>query len=200
MDAEIKDARIVVEHLLRPVSMVHVPIDNEDFWQLVPLLDVPGGNGHVVQQAEPHRSVGRRMMAGRADRAKCIADFARKHGVNRGENPADRLGGHRVRRFADRRVVGVGIRVSPVDLPLELVEMRRRVNRLQPLVARRPRGDDGQFLHQPHTAEPRVDRQQPLGPLRVSGSRFMPEIDVAIDKAGFLGRLRRRGFLGRHGV
>ena len=63
---DVEDVRIVPEDLLGPVAVVHVPVDDQHAL-------AEGGtrgrrDGHVVEEAEPHGAVGRRVVPRGADR------------------------------------------------------------------------------------------------------------------------------------
>ena len=60
---DVEDVGVVPEDRLRAVAVVHVPVDDQD-----PLTQCGargGGNGHVVDEAEAHRPVGRGVVARR---------------------------------------------------------------------------------------------------------------------------------------
>ncbi len=97
MDTEVKHVRVVVENLLRAVAVMHIPVDDQHLRKFVLLLDVAGGDGHIVQQAEPHGPVARGVMAGRADGTKRIVDFTCDDGINGRQNAPRGRDGHRVR-------------------------------------------------------------------------------------------------------
>jgi hypothetical protein len=74
--AEIKDAVVVVEDVLRAVTVVIVEIDDENAADVVNLLQVTRGDGDVVEDAEPHAAIACRVMAGRAHRAERVLHTA----------------------------------------------------------------------------------------------------------------------------
>ena len=69
---------IVQKDGLRPIAVMHVPIDNE--YLLHVLLQfgpsVRGGNGDIVNEAVSSRHTGFGVMAGRANYGKAVVDFA----------------------------------------------------------------------------------------------------------------------------
>jgi len=81
MERDQEDARIALERVLRPVAVVDVPVDDRDS---------PGAGGarrasrdrDVVQHAEPHRALGRRVVPWRSNQRE-RAGRRRRHEVAR---------------------------------------------------------------------------------------------------------------------
>src|SRR5690606_455338 len=53
VDGDVEDALVLEEHLLCPVAVMDVPVD--DGHGLAPGTDAGGGHGDVVEGTEPHR-------------------------------------------------------------------------------------------------------------------------------------------------
>ena len=107
VDREEADALVGVEHVLRAVAVVDVPIDDQHAVEPVLVDRDAGGDGHVVEQAEAHRAVGERMVPGRPHEAERRAVLAGEHAVDRvarraGREPRD------VERGGADHGVGIG--------------------------------------------------------------------------------------------
>jgi hypothetical protein len=72
---------------------MHVEIDNGNAADAVTLPGVVGADGDVVEQAEAHRPVGLRMMAGRTNRAEYIPRLAAYHRIHAGDHGSRRAQG-----------------------------------------------------------------------------------------------------------
>ena len=81
MRAEVEDGRILVERLLRPVSMVDIPVDDCHPFKVVFSLYIAGGDGHVVEYTEAHSPSWGCMVTGWSDGAECEVRTAGEHGV-----------------------------------------------------------------------------------------------------------------------
>ena len=81
---DVEDARVVVEHVLDAVAVVHVPVKDHDALGALRLEGVLGGHGHVVEDAEPAGLVLLGVVAGRADDggAAVGGGVAVEHGVD----------------------------------------------------------------------------------------------------------------------
>src|SRR5687767_7429241 len=83
MGREIKDGIILPENILRAVTMMDVPIDDEDVFHAVLDLSIPCGDCGIVEQAKSHGVVRRRMMTGRTDKRESSTAGFSKHGIDR---------------------------------------------------------------------------------------------------------------------
>ena len=83
---------------------MHVPIDDQHAIELMLVASDAGRDGDVVEQAEAHRPLGERMMAGRPHEAQRRLRFAREHAIDRIARRAGGQLGHVERRGADDRV------------------------------------------------------------------------------------------------
>ena len=52
MERDVKHPWVVVEHVLGPVSVVHVPVQDQDPLQSVLLHRILGGDCHIVHHTE----------------------------------------------------------------------------------------------------------------------------------------------------
>src|SRR5436305_1027150 len=64
------DARLFIENILRPVAVMHVPIDDEETCQLMSRLRMVRGQGNVIEKTETHARGWCRMMPRWADEAE----------------------------------------------------------------------------------------------------------------------------------
>ena len=60
--------------------MMNIPIDNDDTLSFAPKFRC--GNGNVVHQTEPHRSIGQRVMPRRANEGECSLRSTRVNLIN----------------------------------------------------------------------------------------------------------------------
>jgi hypothetical protein len=97
-------ARVVAEGFLGAVAVVDVEVDDGDPLQPVHVERVAGGDGDVVEQAEAHRLVRARMVAGRADRAEGVVDRAGDDVVGGGQRQAGGAQGGAVAVLAQQGV------------------------------------------------------------------------------------------------
>jgi len=89
-----EDLRGIIEYLLRAVSMMVVPVDDQNSATVVDALAVPGGYGYGVEVAvSVLAALVMGMMTGGADRTEGIGDFAAADGVDGTQGAADRGGG-----------------------------------------------------------------------------------------------------------
>ena len=63
----VKDAWVVVEHVLDPVAMVDIPVEDHDALHALHLNGVFGGDGHIVEDAEAAGLILLGVVAGRPD-------------------------------------------------------------------------------------------------------------------------------------
>ena len=126
---------IVVEGVLRAVAVVHVPVHDRHPARAVGLLEVPGADGHRVEQAEPHAPVPQRVMSRRPHHGEAVGVFGRGHRVQQLQEPS-----HRHQRHAEGVAAGDGVPVQrePV-VPgggADQVDVGRAVAQLQLLLDR----------------------------------------------------------------
>uniref|UniRef100_A0A182U559 Uncharacterized protein n=1 Tax=Anopheles melas TaxID=34690 RepID=A0A182U559_9DIPT len=101
--------RVLLENVLRAVAVVHVPVDDQDAPQPVPLDRMPGRHRDAVVDAETVRRVRLRVVTGRAHHAHARPGAALQHVLHHGQHRAGRHAGARVRaRMEVDRVVLVG--------------------------------------------------------------------------------------------
>ena len=84
-------ARIVAENVLGAVAMVHVEIDDGDACEPMVLQRVSRRDGNVVEQAEAHRAIARRMVPRRPDAAKSAIRLPVQHQVGGKHRSAGRV-------------------------------------------------------------------------------------------------------------
>ncbi len=104
VDVEEENGGIVVEDGLGSVAVVHIPVHNQDSFELVVLLGVPGRDGDVVEKAESHTAIRHGVVSSRPRRAERIADLARDDRIDGPEHATRRQPCHLVGLAANRRV------------------------------------------------------------------------------------------------
>src|SRR5690606_13748439 len=103
MRGEESDRWILVENLLRAVTVMNVPVDNQYAGKPVRSLSVPGGNGHVGEQAEAHRVGGKGMMSWRPREHDRLALRVGERGIDRSQRGSGSKAGNGIAvRAADR--------------------------------------------------------------------------------------------------
>lgn len=195
---DVEDARIVFERMLAAVTVMDVPVENQNAFYSVFRLECTSRDGDVVDQAESHRAIGFGVVAGRADRGE-----ARLGAPGRDlSHQVDAAPGREQRDFeALRADVGVGVELcggvctgsgDPVEVlrsvdPLDLVRRRRsRRERLEAVSARR---------------ESIPDCDQAVGTFRVPGGAGMVEKSRIFDNCGdAAGGHRGECYLSRNGA
>uniref|UniRef100_A0A8W7PBL6 Uncharacterized protein n=1 Tax=Anopheles coluzzii TaxID=1518534 RepID=A0A8W7PBL6_ANOCL len=106
---DVQHVRVLLEDVLRAVAVVHVPVDDQDAPQPVPLDRMPGRHRDAVVDAEAVRRVRLRVVPGRAHHAHARPGAALQHVLHHGQHRAGRHAGARVRaRVEVDRVVLVG--------------------------------------------------------------------------------------------
>ena len=101
---KIKYRRILVSHHLRPVAVVHVPIDDHDALDAVFFPRVTRGDGCVAEKTKSLGRLGHGVVSGRTHRGEGISRAPVHHGVDRGERGADRAHSCVPRSRGDRAV------------------------------------------------------------------------------------------------
>lgn len=78
-----QDAWIVLENILRPVAVMHIPINDGDALGTVAALRMAGRNRNIVEKAKAHSRGALGMMSGRAGSNEDIICSAGKHVIDR---------------------------------------------------------------------------------------------------------------------
>ncbi len=144
---DVEHAGIVVEAPLRPVAVMHVPIDDQQPLEAVACAQVARADGDVVEQAKAHGPIRLGVVAGRPNEREAVVDVARHDRVEDREVAA---GGEARGLVRPRRRRGVGVE-GEEPLP------RRRHDPLDVLAAVIQRQLAG-------GRRPRPERDQPVAP------------------------------------
>jgi hypothetical protein len=105
---DVQHLRVVVEDVLRTVSVVYVPVDDDDTFALIP--QPSSRNGNVVHQTKAHRSVSEGVMTGRPNESECPLRPTRINFIDRREHGT----GRSTSRFKrSTRCVRIGIKLAP---------------------------------------------------------------------------------------
>ena len=188
MDREEGHARVVVEHLLRPVAVMDVEIDDQDPVQFVPCQGIGGGDGHVPEQAEAHRGVLAGVMTGRPDQAH-------RTSILPGHDIGDRLDGRAGGEASGPRRAGadpgIGLdqaAAGPVE-GRDMIHVQGRVDASQFFTGRLAHGSGLASLREAGAIQVPQDRLQPFRTLRVPGGRDVfehPRVGVETDHPAIL--------------
>ena len=87
MGRDVEHVRIALEEMLRAVAVMQVPVDDHH----APEAAAPeprGGDGDVVEEAEAHRAIALRMVAGRTDEREAVRHLSREDGLADDEEAA----------------------------------------------------------------------------------------------------------------
>ena len=74
--------RIILEDRLRPVAVMHVPVDDQHALSVPLLLSVARRHGHVIHVAEALGLGAERVVPGRPDSGEAVAEAAFAHRVD----------------------------------------------------------------------------------------------------------------------
>ena len=80
----------MIEDVLGAVTVMHVPVGDQNSVDSGHGERVPSGEGHVVEQTKPHCLVGGGVVAWRADRAEGIGGRSGYHCLDRGPRTGNR--------------------------------------------------------------------------------------------------------------
>ena len=88
MGAEKEYRVVLVKNILRAVTVMNVPIGNQNTLCVVGVLRMPGGHRDGIKQAETHAASRARMVARRANGAESIAHLPRENRIDSGDRAA----------------------------------------------------------------------------------------------------------------
>ena len=177
--------RVVGEQRLGAVSVMHVEVDDGDPLEPERELRVPGGDGHVREDAEPHRLGSQGMVAGRAH--ECESAHL---------DSLDRAAGCEPRRVAGGHA-RVGVRVEPDGPrdPFDRVHVLGGVHRLDLRPGCRRTGDEvGEPLVQNGRAGRDLVGPRPDGRVQVDERRMADHVhsSASSSRRATCGRPRSR--------
>jgi len=81
---------IVLKTMLGAISMVNIPIHDQDSAKTIFPLNIPCGNGDVIEEAKPHRSRRFSMMTWWPDGTEHMINLVRHDGIDRCQRPTRR--------------------------------------------------------------------------------------------------------------
>ena len=119
-----QDVVVPGKHFLGAVAMMDIEVHDQDFADVVGMLQVARSHGDVVEQAEAHGSGVSRMMPRRPHRAERRCVFSRKNVIDSGYNSSGGVEGRFERFLRNRRIGRVEVLRSlragladPLDVP-----------------------------------------------------------------------------------
>jgi hypothetical protein len=125
------------------------------------ILDcVSGGDGDVVEQAEPHRAIGSRVMTGRPGDHKGAIDLIIQDGVDGHNRGAGGEPGH-VHRFRADDGIGIDPATTGCGDGIEMLEQRGRVDTVDRRVRSRYAGNNRATTKQAAPLQFAIDRDDP---------------------------------------
>lgn len=164
VDREVEHAAVLVEHLLRAVAVVHVPVDDQHLADLgQPLPQQPRRDRDGVEEAEAHRLVGLGVVAGRPHHREPVADVA----LGRLERQVDHAAGGHAGRRARVVLVPGGVEVDADAAAGQPHEAgARRVDLLAVQLVRAEQERVVLGVHRLHLLQRRLARPQPVAARR----------------------------------
>ena len=178
MQRDIHHARVGPEAVLRAVSVVDVPIEDQDALAIAARLQVARDDGHVVEQTEAHRPIPLGVMTGRAQRSEAVVDRAITNGIRQLDGGA-RGEPRGVEGIGRRGGVGVEMRHRPARACGHRMQKIPVVDTCDLVFFGGARGDPGQRRIVGHR-EQLLQHLQTLGPLGVTRTRIV-KAEAGID-------------------
>ena len=74
--AHIENAGILFEQMLGAIAVVYIPVNDENFFEIVLVLQVAGGNRDVVKKTKPQRGIVLGMVTGWANECEAVIGTA----------------------------------------------------------------------------------------------------------------------------
>jgi hypothetical protein len=90
VQAHVQDRRVILERMLRAVSMVYIPIENSNALNPMLLLGMTRTDRNIVEEAKPHGPVTLRVMPWRTDSTEGRVCLSGEHSINRCYNSTSR--------------------------------------------------------------------------------------------------------------
>ena len=167
---QVENGRIVLKGVLGPVSVVNVPVENQDLVQTQLRLEGPSGDGHVVQEAKAHGAACFSVVARGPDRGDSVAGLPSSHAQGEVDGaPRGQLGDLE----AAARDIGVRVELGGrpggclLDQPIMIPAMNPQDLLLGGFPGRHALQISAVAIQCPG------DGGQSLGPFRVTGGRFV---------------------------
>ena len=198
VEADVEHIVAVFEGVLGAVAVVDVKIDDGDAGEVVAADEMLGGDGDVVENAEPHGLIALGMVAGGADGAKGAIHRAGHGRITGGEDSADGQAGDVVAAGADARVHGADERHAFVAEHADQVHVRGFVDQCDGLGIG---GDERERLHliqQPRVFEGVDDDFEAIRLLDMRFAGVVEQEVVGIDPAEAHVKVSAGGFRGRN--
>ena len=170
MDSQVKDVGAVIERLLGPVTVMHVPIEDRHPFSFG--NESGGTDRDVVEDAEPSGRGGTGMVARRTDRQKGRIAIAATQVVDRRQTRA-RCTQRCLPRFSDNGGIRIQLSAPRSTRDLDAFHVLRLVNGIKRLDGCRRRiAFDYLQSRGPHSGK---CRSNPVGPLRMAKSAVVQQ-------------------------
>ena len=183
VDARVENVRRFAERVLGPVSVMDVPIQNQDPLDLVLLLYVDRGDRDVVEQAEAHRAIPLGVVPRGSHGTEGSANLPIHHRVHRCQSCSC----GRERRMVRLRAGGCVpiVQQSPTSVAdiLHKLDILGCMNLLYPLNRRRRRLDVHELLLQPRLFQMADDGLEARRRLRMRGPHVVFQIHRRVNQA-----------------
>lgn len=173
MGAEEQDRGVFVENVLRAVSVMDVPVGNQDAFNAMALLGVAGGDCDIVEDAKTHAAVGRSVMAGRTEHAERVVDFSGHHRVDSLQHTADGIQRDFERAGTDDGIAGAEMRRTRSDVAPGQSDVAAGVAERQFVVGRKAGRDLRKDFGQSRGLERVQNGIEAFGAFRVTRSRIV---------------------------
>ena len=179
MRRDVEHVGIALEEMLGPVAVVEIPVDDEHTGDAAP-SEMRGGDGDVVEEAEPHRPGTLRMVARRPYQRHPVVHLSGQDRVAQLEQSARRQA-RGLPRAGGGAGVGVEDHARPARGRRNLIHQPRRVHQGDLVRGRQARPEVNQTRRVPEVV---VQHAQAIGALRVSGSWIMRQHPFIEDDPG----------------
>ena len=184
VDRDREHVGVLVEHRLRAVAVVDVPVDDRDAIHAAHRPGVRRGDGQVAEHAEAHARRRDGVVARWAHQRVGVVDGCVEHGVDAGDHGAGGTPGDGQPAVAERRDPVAGVTtLRELALGGDAREVGRRVDAEDLLVGRLARRDPREVVDQAADDHQLVQAPLRLGVLEVD-ERLQPGGRIAREQPG----------------
>jgi hypothetical protein len=184
MDTQKRNPFILIKNILRPIAVVHVPIDNQ--YPIYPSVQCPTGRQrNAVEQAKTHALVRSRMMPRRPYQTQRRPIHPIEHGLHGSATRPRRRQCHHTRFSANH---GVGLEPAAPRLT-QLLHALRHLRHVHPLNLTQFQGDTGRLRtprDQPFRLQPCLYRADSFDTFRMGARIVTLKAGIVIQQGHYL--------------
>jgi len=174
---------VVGKNVFRPVAMVNIEIDDGHTIQGSRFQCVRRADGHVIEQAKPHRTPATGVMTRGSHVAKRVPDLSIHHHVDCLDHRARGMQRRRQRMRVHRRVRVEMNEAGTRRHAGDEIYMALIVHTRQLLARRNGRGNVDELSHQSRLAQVGFDRGQPRRAFRMLAAHVMQQTVGMMNKS-----------------